>query len=277
MPLPLLGCALSVDQLADLHAFVLEPGRDVELQDFIDPATLTDWKPVAERAQTLLNGHTGRLGLHGPFIGFSIAAADPDVRAVVHRRLDQALDISAAIGGTHMVVHSPFSIWDSHNLDGTPGAYERIVDNVAATVGPAAKRAEAAGCTLVIENIEDCDPRLRVDLASAVGSRAVRVSLDTGHANYVHHMHHAPPVDYCVRAAGSDLAHVHLQDTDGYADRHWPPGDGNVPWRQVFRALHEETSLGGDAAEAPRLIVELRDKTELPRGIRYLEALGLAR
>ena len=276
MTLPVLGCAVSVEELEGLHAFVREAGRDVELQDFIDPGKLIDWKPVAERVRALLDGHSGRLGIHGPFLGFSIATSDPDVRSVVQRRLDQALDVCSDIGGTHMVVHSPYSIWDSHNLDGVPGAHERVISSVIASIGPAVKRAEAIGCTIVIENIEDCDPHLRVNLVDALGSPAVKVSLDTGHANYVHHMHRAPAVDYAVRAAGRALTHLHLQDTDGFADRHWPPGDGNIPWRQVFQTLHAETALGDRDAQSPRLIVELKDKTDLPRGVRHLEALGLA-
>jgi len=276
--LPVLGCALSLDDLEARQDFVRDPGRDVELQDFINPAVLAgDWRPLAERARRLLDGHAGRWGIHGPFVGFSLGAADPDVRAIVHRRLDQGLDVCEAIGGTHMVVHSPVSIWDDHNLDAWPGARERLFETVAANLGPAAKRAEAIGCTIVIENVEDCDPRFRCALAASLGSEAVKVSLDTGHANYVHHMHGAPAVDYYVHAAGRQLAHLHLQDTDGYADRHWPPGDGNIPWRQVFRALQESTALEEAGPDGPRLIVELRDKTRLPDAVRTLEALGVAR
>ena len=63
------------------------------------------------------------------------------------------------------------------------------------------------------------------------------LSIDTGHANYAHGSTGGPPVDYFVHAAGDMLHHVHLQDTDGYADRHWNPGEGNVSWPAVFRAL----------------------------------------
>ena len=96
-------------------------------------------------------------------------------------------------------------------------------------------RAENIGCELVIENIEDKDPRDRVRLAKALESNKVRVSLDTGHANYAHISTGAPPVDYYVEAAGDMLTHVHLQDTDGYcrpalgAGRRQHPVGGRVP------------------------------------------------
>ena len=76
-------------------------------------------------------------------------------------------------------------------------------------------------------------------------------------------------VDFYVEAAGDALAHVHLQDTDGYADRHWPPGEGNLSWRAIFRAL-------GRLASRPRLIIEVRDQTNIRAGAAYLEMLGLA-
>jgi sugar phosphate isomerase/epimerase len=256
---------------------VRDADRDVELQDFINAETLSgDWRAVADRAATLLDGHAGRVGIHGPFWGFSLAATDPEIQTVIHRRLDQGLAVCEAIGGTHMVVHSPVSIWDDHNLDAWPTTKERLFEAVRANIAPAAKRAEDIGCTIVMENIEDCDPKIRRDLCGFVGSEALKVSLDTGHANYVHHMHGAPAVDYYVHAGGRDLRHLHIQDTDGYADRHWAPGEGNVPWKQVFRALNVSTNLAEGGPESPRLIVELRDKADLPAAIAHLEKEGLA-
>jgi len=35
------------------------------------------------------------------------------------------------------------------------------------------------------------------------------------------------------------LANVHLQGVDGPADRHRAPGDGEIKWTDVFRALDE--------------------------------------
>ena len=74
----------------------------------------------------------------------------------------------------------------------------------------------------------------------------------------------APPVDYYVDAAGDMLTHVHLQDTDGYADRHWAPGDGTMRWAAVFRAL-------GRLSSNPRLILEVQDQTNIRRGAAHLD------
>jgi sugar phosphate isomerase/epimerase len=59
------------------------------------------------------------------------------------------------------------------------------------------------------------------------------------------------------------LTHVHLQDSDGFADRHWAPGQGNIPWAAVFGAL-------GRLNSNPRLILELRKHDHVRAGAAYL-------
>ena len=60
-----------------------------------------------------------------------------------------------------------------------------LVERVKATLAEVIARAETIGCEIVIENIEDKDPRDRVRLAKALESNKVRVSLDIGHASLV--------------------------------------------------------------------------------------------
>jgi sugar phosphate isomerase/epimerase len=269
-PLPVLGAALSIKSIPAHREWLLERQRDLEIQDFIRTDLLDgDWRSTANEIKRMLDGHKGRLGIHGPFWGFKIDSQDPLIRRAVTKRLLQGLEVAEFLGATHMVIHSPFTTWDHNNLDMTPENRADLVERVSATLGDVIARAEQSNCEIVIENIEDKDPKDRVRLAQALGSAKVRVSLDTGHANYAHHSTGAPPVDYYVDAAGDMLAHVHLQDTDGYADRHWAPGDGNIRWAAVFRAL-------GRLNSKPRLILELRDHDRVRAGAAHLKALGLA-
>jgi sugar phosphate isomerase/epimerase len=268
--LPILGAAMTLDDLEIHRGWLFDKQRDLELQSFVEADILNgDWKPLAARAKQLLDGHRGRVGIHGPFWGFVIASQDPDVRAVVKKRLAQALDVCAEIGATQMVVHSPYTTWSYNNLDNGKGERERIVDYTHQTLGDAVKRAEDIGLTMVIENIEDIDPHIRVALADSFNSPAVAVSIDTGHAHYAHGSTGAPPVDYYVHAAGNRLQHVHLQDADGYADRHWSLGEGTVRWHSVFSALAKLESN-------PRLIIEIKDKSKIPASAAFIASLGLA-
>jgi len=121
----------------------------------------------------------------------------------------------------------------------------------------------------VIENIEDTDPAVRRMMVESFDSDAIALSIDTGHAHLARRCNGAPPVDYFVRDAGARLAHVHVQDVDGHADRHWAPGDGEIEWPEVFRAI-------ANGPSEPHLVMELKDKSQIPQGFAYLRDLGLA-
>ena len=269
MTLPVIGAALTNSDLAVYRDWILEKDRDLELQSFVNASVLdADWAPLAAQVRAMLDGYKGRMGIHGPFWGFTIDTPDPLVREVVQKRLNQGLDVCAAVGASHMVLHSPFTTWDYNNLDGQPGDREDLISRTHTLLRPIVTRAETLGVTLVMENIEDINPADRRDLCASFGSTALQVSIDTGHAQYAHGATGAPPVDYFVRSAGAMLAHIHLQDADGHADRHWPIGQGNILWPSVFAAI-------AALPVQPRLILELADKAGIPASMAYLESKGL--
>ncbi|MEC9431933.1 MAG: sugar phosphate isomerase/epimerase family protein [Pseudomonadota bacterium] len=268
--LPVLGVCLPNDAIEEKIDWIVQDQRDLEVQDFFSAEVLDgDWRAVAARTRRLLGSYKGRLGIHGPFWGFSLGTMDPLVREVVKKRMDQGLDACEEIGATQMVIHSPATTWDYNNRHHLPGAY-RIADNLHAALDDAAARAQRIGVTLVLENIEDKDPAERVRLAESFGIDAVRVSVDTGHAHYAHKSTGAPPVDHYILAAGDMLHHVHIQDADGYADRHWAPGMGDILWGSVFKALEH-------CGSSPRLNLELRDKSLVEGAAEWFRARGLAR
>lgn len=268
--LPVLGAAMRLDYVEQHRDWLLEKPRDLELQDFVTADTLEgDWAPLVKRAANLLDGHSGRLGIHGPYKGFSIASHDPDVRAIVAKRLEQSLDVAAALGANQIVIHSPYTTWVHHNLHTPPSRRTDVIDYAHQTLEGALRRAEDEGRVFVLENIEDKDPADRRGLVETFNSPALALSIDTGHAAYAFGSTGAPPIDHFVRDAAEKLQHVHLQDADGYADRHWPIGHGSINWRAIFSALAEVNSN-------PRLIIEIRDKTQIPASAAYLAALGLA-
>jgi sugar phosphate isomerase/epimerase len=265
------GAAMMSDMLPTYRDWLLEGQRDLEIQDGYDPTVLDgDWRARARFIRDQLDGYTGRMGIHGPFMSLTLLGYDPKIRQAVSDRLLQGLELAAEIGATHMVTHSPFIFFGSPFLPHSPSAGQaEQIKLVHATLEQVLPVAEQAKCTLVIENIQDTNPGPLLALVRSFESPYVRMSLDTGHA-MITHRQGGPPPDQWVRAAGPLLAHVHLQDSDGNLDRHWTPGDGNINWYALFEAL---SSLD----ETPRLILELRDRTEIPRGAAYLRERGLVR
>lgn len=275
--LPLqIGAALNVAELPTYRDWLIEGQRDLEIQDFTKPEVLFgDWEELIARAHVLLDGYQGRLGIHGPFFDLPLDARDPEIARLASKRMELAVEAAARLGARQMVLHSPFSTWNWYNagnqrkptLVKSPKAM--IIERVHTNLRDVVARAETEGVELVIENIEDIDPSWRRELAASFGSDVVRLSIDTGHAHYAHCATVAPPVDYFVTDAGDMLAHVHLQDADGYADRHWPPGRGTVNWNAVFRAI-------GALPQRPHLVLELADPATIPMAMAYLTREGLA-
>jgi len=269
--MPRLGVAVQCQFFDTLGDWIFEHDRAIEIQDFTMPGVLAgDTLPLIEKYCKLLGGYAGDIGLHGPFIGFDIASSDAEIREIVQKRLLQGLEVAEALHATHMVVHSPFTQWHTQNVWNFEWIRPQMFEDAQATLAPAVERAENIGCTLVLENINDVDPSDRRLLADAIDSPRVKLSVDTGHAHLVHGSNGAPPVDYFLKDAGSMLAHVHLQDADGYADRHWVPGEGSILWTSVFDAL-------ASFDHQPRLIIEVfKNIHRIPGAVRAFEQAGLA-
>jgi sugar phosphate isomerase/epimerase len=263
-----IGAALMTADLAAHREWLLAGQRDLELQDACRPEALDgDWRGLVQQGRELLRGFSGRLGIHGPFIGLTIAAHDPQLRALVTARLLRGLEIAAALGATHMVIHSPFECFGTPFVVSAPASRRAAtIELVHATLEPVLTRATTEGITLVIENIADANPHPLLDLVRSFNSPYVRMSLDTGHAAIMERIG-GPPPDQWVREAGDLLAHVHLQDTDGHDDRHWAPGNGALNWYAIFAALAALT-------HSPRLVLELNNPADVPRGAAYLSEKG---
>jgi sugar phosphate isomerase/epimerase len=262
------GAALPVSRLAEYLDWLEDGERDLEIQDAFRPDVLDgDWLSLARQARALLANYPGRVGIHGPFDGLPMVTIDPKIRAVVTGRLLQGLDFAEEVGATHMVVHSPWLNLGHPFIPHSPYyPREDLIGRAHETLSPAVKRAESIGCTLVIENIFDQHPQPWIDLITSFESDAVRASIDVGHAFIMQRAGGASP-DAFVRAAGPLLAHLHLQDTDGLSDRHWPPGAGNINWFALFDAL---SALD----QNPRLILELHDYDLIEDGAAFLFERG---
>lgn len=265
-----IGACLAPHEIADHRDWLFDAERDLELQGFSQHADLTtQFEDRIAAAKSALLGFKGRLGMHGPFEGLDMDNKDPELRPVITARFLKALEAADRVGARQLVLHSPYTRWYAWNIMNYQGYSEKKLARIHDIMTPVVKSAEGMGVTLVIENILDVDPATRRHMVDSFDSDAIALSIDTGHAHLARRMSGAPPVDYFVRDAGDQLKHVHLQDLDGHADRHWAPGEGEIHWAEVFRALAECTS-------EPHLVLELRRKADIPAGFTYLKNLGLA-
>jgi sugar phosphate isomerase/epimerase len=270
-PPPLIGAALPIAALPQHLDWLLAGQRDLELWDASHGDVLDgDWRPAVREARRMLDGYTGRLSIHGPWEGLPLTCSDARVRRLVSDRLHQGLEVAGALGASQMVLHSPFDFFGSPHVAHTAGhglaAEIALAHQTLAEIVPLAAR---IGCVLVIEVCYDLATGPLLALVRSFPNATVRLSLDVGHA-HVNERRGGPPADQWVRDAGALLAHLHLQDTDGLYDRHWPPGRGSLNWYALFEAL-------GTLAHAPRLLLELVDTDQIGAGAAFLAHRGLAR
>jgi sugar phosphate isomerase/epimerase len=269
---PVVGCNSPIDQIPVVRDWLVDGQRDLEIGDVGSWQNLDagNWKERAAVLRSNLGGYVGRLGVHGPFVGMLINAPDPDIQAVVSRRLTQGVQFAAELGATHMVVHSPFAQKGSPFMQLTSAIdLQNNIGWVHATLDPVVRVAESLGVMLVIENINDLNPAALIATVKSFDTETVRLSIDVGHVNLHARAGGMPPSQWILET-GPYLQHLHLQDNDGMFDRHWAPGDGEINWYSVFEAL-------STLDHQPRLIMEVKNRDNVQRGYDYFVGRGLAR
>lgn len=260
MPCPPIGAAVQLHHMDLLRDWLFDADRPIEIQDFLAPDVIAgDTRDLVAALRRALDGHRGPRGVHGPFFGLDLSNPDLEIRAIIQRRLIRGIEISAALRADMMVIHSPFTFWHVLNYTNYAGMRASLMEACAACLAPVLEVAEREGVTLVLENLDDTSPDDRADLAARMGGARLQLSVDTGHAELAHQNYGAPPLIDMLGHAGATLGHVHLQDVDGHADRHWHPGDGQIAWRPVMQYLAR-------SAPGARLILEVHgDHARLPR------------
>ena len=161
---------------------------------------------------------------------------DPAQVAAGWDLFDRAIEAIAVLGATVMVWHGPSRRHEPDVLAlmaRFPEAAHRL-----------AGRCAAAGITLTIENVSYCalptvrDVRRFADGLDAGGDERAGFTFDPFQAAEAD----ANPF-LLLGAMGRRLANVHLSDfrsgegTGGQGVRHLPPGDGDLPWPALLRAI----------------------------------------
>jgi sugar phosphate isomerase/epimerase len=265
-----MGAAIRLSEIPAYIDWLVADQRDLEIQDPGYPDYLdTDWRAEAQAGRDLLvsRGYSGRLGIHAAYDGLDLFTHDRKVREVIQTRYLQSLEFGALLNATHMVIHSPFVAFGSAFANYSPASGRKwVIDATHAALEKVLPVAQQQNCTLVIECIMDKSPFPLIELVRSFQSDHVRLSIDTGHAFIMAQDGGAPPHQW-VLEGGDLLEHVHVQDVDGHADRHWAVGDGNINWFAFFRALRT-------LEHSPRLVLEVQ---EVMRSFQWLQRSGLVR
>ncbi len=168
-----------------------------------------------------------------------------------HARFDRAIEASQELGARAIVWHGPRAV----ALPG-PEGFERFLGVVAGL----APRFAAAGVTLAIENVSYC-LLARVRDVAAFAARLPELG-PPGSVGFAFDPFQAASAGanpfMMLAAMGEHVADVHLSDhrANDPGSRHLPPGEGDLPWPALLRAvagvyrgpLIVEANVGADAA-----------------------------
>ncbi len=171
--------------------------------------------------------------------------------AEAHTQFDRAIEAAQVLGAKAIVWHGPRAV----TLPG-PEGFERFL-SVVAELAP---RCAAAGVTLAIENVSYC-LLARVREVAAFAARLPELG-PPGSVGFAFDPFQAASAGanpfMMLAAMGEHVADVHLSDyrEADPGSRHLPPGEGDLPWPALLRAvagiyrgpLIVEASVGADAA-----------------------------
>jgi len=103
-----------------------------------------------------------------------------------------------------------------------------------ASLARLADHAEAYGAVIAVENLpRTCLGRDSSDILELISAHpALRVCFDTNHLLY------EPLADF-IRACGDKIITLHVSDYDFINERHWLPGEGQIPWNELYDTLRE--------------------------------------
>lgn len=264
-----IGAAVTIKNMEAVIEWLCKEDRPIEIQDFTLPNILTDdISGILTTYQERLKSHNGVRGLHGPFFGLDLGNPERVFQKIISERLLKVLEFCEQLNGQYMVIHSPFTDWMKLNRLQYPAVKPNTIICMGDILREPLQRASEIGCTLVLENCDDTDPNMRMEAIQGINHPNLKLSVDTGHAHLAHCNYRAPAVVDFIAAAENKLAHVHLQDVDGYADRHWHPGEGNISWQAVMDELrHSRSNI--------HLIIEVRKNMHrLPATVKFLEDLA---
>ena len=238
---------LPYEKLAQRFDDVISLGLNPEVylsSEVLSGVSTTELKRIGEAL--VANGRT--VTVHGPFMDLSPGAADEGVRELSVSRYEETLGAALALGARCVVFHAEY---DSRRFDED---VELWLGQSMKTWPSLAKRAEAEGMVIALENIFEEEPGPLKRLVEAVGSDSLGVCIDAGHMN----IFSEAPMEEWFRVLGPYVREFHLHDNHGRFDEHLAIGEGTIDFERFFE-------LAGKFATEPIWTLEAHDEDTLKR------------
>ncbi len=156
---------------------------------------------------------------------------DPAVQKGAIRYMKHCIDAAVTLGAPAVV--GPLYAAVGRTWQSTPPQRERDLARCARNLKVVARYAEDRGVLLALEPLNRFETSFvnlteqALDLAERIGSPAVKLMMDTFHANV-----EEKSLGKAVELAGDRMIHVHANEND-----RGTPGTGHLPWTELAASL----------------------------------------
>lgn len=192
------------------------------------------WEEKINQHKRVIENFTGRISVHGPFIGIRYTYNDYLLKEAVKKRMEKTYEMTKELKAEVLVMHSgidgDIKKWNLENfwLEETTKFWKEEI-----------KKYEKEGIKIVIENLVEEEPDILIELCDAVNSESFALCLDTGHMNVFSEL----PSSEWVKRINNRLQYVHLHDNKGENDEHLPVGKGNIDFDSFFDSIKKRNDI----------------------------------
>jgi sugar phosphate isomerase/epimerase len=192
------------------------------------------WEEKIKKHKKIIENFSGRISIHGPFIGIRYTYNDYLLKEAVKKRMQMTYEMAKELKPEVLVFHSgidgEIKKWNLEDfwLEKTTNFWKEEI-----------KKYEIERIKIVIENTVEESPDILIKLCNAVNSDSFALCMDTGHMNVFSKL---SPSDW-VKKSGKRLQYVHLHDNNGENDQHLPVGKGNIDFDSFFNSIKNRDDI----------------------------------
>ena len=241
-----------VGRLEESAALAEEFGAAFEYDDFYQPAVYEDEREVERviAAYLSLERDRSRDTLHGVFFDIKPNSMDSAIAQRSRALMRQSLAIANRLGVRGVTLHS--DIYGGMRLSIPPEVWLNAAEALFRQLC-----AENPGLDVWLENTIEQEPEQLLALARRMEDVPnFGLTFDLAHASLS-----PTPARAWLEQLGPYVRHVHLNDNDLYADRHWPVGKGSIDY-PAFAALADAYIPGVPMLMEVRTLEDARESLE---------------
>lgn len=192
------------------------------------------WEEKINQHKKIIEKFSGRISIHGPFVGIRQTHRDYLLKEAVEKRMQMTYEMAKELKPEIMVFHSgiigDIKRWDLVDfwLKETTSFWKEEI-----------KKYETEKIKIVIENLVEESPDILIKLCDAINSDFFALCLDTGHMNVFSEL---SPSEW-VKRMDKKLQYVHLHDNNGKNDEHLPVGKGNIDFDSFFNSIKNRDDI----------------------------------